>query len=284
VDLYSGSAATGSPAQSVVAARDGSGAFAAHFDPVGGGTYTAVARQRDAAGNTGSSAPVSFTVGQAAARPPDFAALALDESLVDAGAGRVTALSSCDGSCSRTALLTTSARTATRLRLAHSGSRPVRLGSATKAAGAGGVRVRMSRRVRRALKRSSGAKATFATASGAVSLKRAIALRPVLSGSRLTRRGLKLAGICSARCTMSARLVASATTARRLGIRSGGRSVKVASGRMSAGPAAQTFTLRVSRAARRALPHAKHASLKLQVTVTRAGTATRRATRRITVG
>jgi hypothetical protein len=83
---------------------------------------------------------------------------------------------------------------------------------------------------------------------------------------------------------MSARLVASATTARRLGIRSGGRSVKVASGRMSAGPAAQTFTLRVSRAARRALPHAKHASLKLQVTVTRAGTATRRATRRITVG
>jgi hypothetical protein len=53
---------------------------------------------------------------------------------------------------------------------------------------------------------------------------------------------------------------------------------------MSAGSAAQTFTLRVSRTARRALSHAKNASLKLQVTVTRAGTTSRRATRRITVG
>ena len=66
VELFSGSAATGSPVQTVVAPRDGSGAFSAQFDPVGPGTYTAAARQSDAAGNNGSSAAVSFTV----AAPP----------------------------------------------------------------------------------------------------------------------------------------------------------------------------------------------------------------------
>ena len=40
VDLYSGSAASGSPVQTVVASRDGSGSFSAQFDRVGGGTYT----------------------------------------------------------------------------------------------------------------------------------------------------------------------------------------------------------------------------------------------------
>ena len=68
VDLFSGSAASGSPVQTVVASRDGSGSFSAQFDRVAGGTYTATARQSDAAGNTGSSSPVSFTApGDAAA-------------------------------------------------------------------------------------------------------------------------------------------------------------------------------------------------------------------------
>ena len=58
------------PSQSMVVARDGSGSFSAQFDPVPAGTYTVAARQSDAAGNSGSSAPVSFTVGGAAVSPP----------------------------------------------------------------------------------------------------------------------------------------------------------------------------------------------------------------------
>ena len=53
VDLFSGAAASGTPVQTVVASRDGSGSFNAQFDRVGGGTYTVRARQSDAAGNTG---------------------------------------------------------------------------------------------------------------------------------------------------------------------------------------------------------------------------------------
>ena len=62
VELFSGSAASGSPVQSVAAPRDGSGSFSAQFARVGGGTYTVRASQSDAAGNVGSSAPVSFSV------------------------------------------------------------------------------------------------------------------------------------------------------------------------------------------------------------------------------
>ncbi len=41
----------------MVVARDGSGSFSARFDPVSAGIYTVAARQSDAAGNTGASAP-----------------------------------------------------------------------------------------------------------------------------------------------------------------------------------------------------------------------------------
>jgi hypothetical protein len=88
----------------------------------------------------------------------------------------------------------------------------------------------MTRKVRRALGRSrDSAKATLSATAGSLSLARAITLRPELSPARVASRGLKLAGICSSQCTMSARLT-------------------------------------------------------LEVTVTGAGTASRRATRRITLG
>ena len=78
VELYSGSAATGSPVQTVVAPRDGSGAFSAQFERVGEGTYTTRARQGDAAGNAGASAPVSFTVaGPTTTGPAAFGASTL---------------------------------------------------------------------------------------------------------------------------------------------------------------------------------------------------------------
>ena len=286
LDLYSGGAPSGSPGQSIVVARDGSGAFSGRFDHVAGGTYTVVARQGDAAGNSGSSAPVSFTVGGGAVQaPPDFALFAMDESLADAASGRLTALSSCEGACSRTTSLSVSSRVAKQLGLPRRGSRPVRLGGSRRSGGAGAVKVGMSRKVRRALGRSHGAKATFVTAAGSVSLARAIALRPELSPAGVARRGLRVAGVCSTACTMSARLIVSGSAARRLGIRSGGRSVALGTGTASvAGSTARTFTVRVSRSVRRALSRSKGAALTLQVTVTGAGGTSRSATRRITLG
>ena len=288
VDLFPGGAASGSPAQSVVVPRDSSGAWSAQFERVSGGTYTARARQSDAAGNSGSSAPVSFTVagdGGAAPSPPAFAVIATEESLADAAAGRLTALSSCESACSRTTSLMVSSRTAGRLRLPHRGARPVRLGGGTKGAGSGAVKVGMTRRVRRALARSATAKATLSAGAGSVKLARAITLRPNLSPARVARGGLKLAGVCSSQCTISARLVVSATTARRLGLRASGGSVAIGSRRLeAAGAAVQSFTVRVSSAARRALSRAKAAQLTLEVMVNGVGTATRSATRRITLG
>ena len=238
VDLYSGGAASGAPSQSMVVARDGSGSFSAQFDPVPAGTYTVAARQSDAAGNSGSSAPVSFTVGGAAVSPPAFAVMAMDESIADAAAGRLTTLSSCEGACSRSASLTVSSRVASKLGVPHRGSAPVRLGSGARSAGAGAVKVGLSRRVRRALGHSRGTRATLAATAGSVSMARAITLRPELSPARVASRGLRLAGICSSQCTIASRLIVSASGARRLGIRSGGRSVAIGSATVGA-PAAQ---------------------------------------------
>ena len=194
VDLYPGGAPSGSPSQSMVVARDGSGSFSARFDPVPAGTYTVAARQSDAAGNTGASAPVSFTVAGAATQPPDFAVMAMDESIADAAAGRLTTLSSCEGACSRSTALTVSSRVAATLGLPRRGTAPVRLGGSATSAGAGAVKVGLSRKVRRALGHSRGAKATLATAAGSVSLARAISLRPELGPARVASHGLKLAG------------------------------------------------------------------------------------------
>jgi subtilisin-like proprotein convertase family protein len=278
VDLFSGSAASGSPVQTIVASRDGSGSFSAQFDHVAGGTYTATARQRDAAGNTGSSAPLSFTAAGQAASPPDFAVFSTEESVVDASAGRLTALSSCEGDCRRSASLTVSSKTAARLGLPRRGSRAVRLGGGT-------ARVKLTRAARTALRRSSGATATLNAAAGAVSLSKAVALRPTLKPSRIASRGLKLAGECSSACTMSGRLIVSAATARRLGIRTKGGSVAIGSGHVDAAAGRTTsFTVRLTRAARTALSRARAADLTLEVVVNAAGSPSRRATRRVTLG
>jgi subtilisin-like proprotein convertase family protein len=285
VDLFSGSSASGSPVQTVVASRDGSGSFAAQFGHVGPGAYTVAARQGDAAGNTGASAPVSFTVAGPAPGPPDFAVFATEESIDDAAGGRLTALSSCEGFCSRTTSLVASARTAAKLGLPRRGSKPVRLGGGAKPAGAGAVKVGVTRRVRTALRRSRGATATLSATAGSVSLSRRVALRRELAPARIASRGLKLAGICSAQCTMTARLIVSASTARRLGIRTTGRKVAVGRGGVNAaGAAAQRFNVRIAASVRRALARAKAADLTLEVTVAGSGAPSRRATRRVTLG
>jgi subtilisin-like proprotein convertase family protein len=276
VDLFSGPAASGSPVQSVAAPRDGSGSFSAEFARVGGGTYTVSAHQRDAAGNVGSSPPLTFTV--AGPPPPDFAVFSTEESVVDASAGRLTALTSCEADCRRTTSLVVSSRTAARLGLPRSGGRSVRLGG-------GATRVKLTRAARTALRRSRGVTATLQTVAGGVALSKAITLRPSLKPSRIASRGLRLAGECSAACTMSARLIVSASTARRLGIRTRGGSVAIGSGRVEAAAGSTTgFTVRLTRSARTVLSRARSADLTLEVVVNGAATPSRRATRRITLG
>ena len=97
--------------QSVVASRDGSGSFSADFARVAAGKYTVSAHQKDAAGNDGSSAPVTFAA--AGDPPPDFAVVSTEDSLADASAGRLAALSSCEGDCRRSTALVVSPKTAT---------------------------------------------------------------------------------------------------------------------------------------------------------------------------
>jgi hypothetical protein len=121
--------------------------------------------------------------------------------------------------------------------------------------------------------------------AGTASLSRSIALRKELKPARVASRGLKLAGVCSSQCTMNARLIVSAATAGRIGIRTSGGSVAIGSARVNAaGSAAQSFTVRIARSARAALSRARRADVTLEVIVNGAGTASRRAARRITLG
>ncbi|HMJ95144.1 MAG TPA: proprotein convertase P-domain-containing protein, partial [Thermoleophilaceae bacterium] len=271
VDLFSGSAASGAPVQSVPASRDDSGGFSADFARVGPGTYTVSARQSDAAGNSGASAPVSFAA--AGDPPPDFAVVSTEDSLADASAGRLAALSGCEGDCRRSTALVVSAKAAARLGLPR---RSVRLGSGTG-------RVKLTRAARNALRRSGGSKATLQAVAGSVALSKAITVRPSLKPSRIASRGLKLAGKCSTACTMSARLIVSASTARRLGL--GSRALAIGSGATSAA-AGQTksISVRLSRSARTKLSRARSADVTLEITVQGSGTTSRRATRRLTLG
>jgi hypothetical protein len=278
VDLYSGSAASGAPVQSVAATRDGSGSFSADFAHVGAGTYTVRAQQKDAAGNVGSSAPVTFAA--AGDPPPDFAVVSTEDSLADASAGRLAALSGCEGTCSRSTALVVSSKTAARLGLPR---RSVRLGSGTKASGTGGVAVKPTRAARSALRRGRGATATVKAQAGSVSLSKAVSLRPSLAPRRIASRGLKLAGRCSSACTMNARLLVSAATARRLGL--GSRSVAIGRGATNAAAGqTKTITVRLSRAARAKLSRARSADVTVEIRVNGAGTTSRRATRRLTLG
>ena len=83
---------------------------------------------------------------------------------------------------------------------------------------------------------------------------------------------------------MSARLIVSSATARRLGIRTRGGSVAIGSARVNAAAGRTTsFTVRLARSTRGAFSRARAADVTLEVVVNGAGTASRRATRRITL-
>ena len=145
------------------------------------------ARQSDAAGNTGleRADELHGRAGGRASRPTSRSSR-LEESLADAAAGRLTALSSCEAACSRSTSLAVSLARGREARPAAQGQ-PRRCGSAAapRAPAPAGVKVRMTPQgAPRARATASGAKATLATAAGSVSLARAIALRPELAPAR----------------------------------------------------------------------------------------------------
>ena len=237
VDLSSGSAASGAPVQSVMASRDASGSFSADFARVAAGTYTVSAHQKDAAGNDGSSAPVTFAA--AGDPPPDFAVVSTEDSLADASAGRLAALSGCEGDWpqkyrarglhgDRGTAGPAPPQRATRLRHEALGGR----WSGSEA---------HARRARGAPSEPAVPPTTVQAVAGRVSLSKAVTLRPSLAPSRIARRGLKLAGRCSAACTINARLLVSAATARRLRLGSRARDRS----RHRRRPAGQTKTISV---------------------------------------
>jgi chitinase len=73
VRIYAGASATGSPVQTLTPTRSGT-SWAATATTLASGTYTATARQSDASGNTGTSAPHTFTVDTVAPTATDVAA------------------------------------------------------------------------------------------------------------------------------------------------------------------------------------------------------------------
>ena len=82
---------------------------------------------------------------------------------------------------------------------------------------------------------------------------------------------------------MNARLLVSAATARRLGS-AAAASPSAAVPRDAAAGQTKSITVRLSRSARTKLSRARSADVTLEVTVNGAGTASRRATRRVTLG
>lgn len=70
VSVYSGSSATGTPAQTANATLAKDGTWSVTTSTLADGTYTVRATQKDAAGNTGTSNTVTFTVKTPAPKPP----------------------------------------------------------------------------------------------------------------------------------------------------------------------------------------------------------------------
>jgi hypothetical protein len=73
VRIYAGSTATGSPVQTLTPTRSGT-SWSTTAATLTSGTYTATASQSDASGNTGTSAPHTFTVDTVAPTATDIAA------------------------------------------------------------------------------------------------------------------------------------------------------------------------------------------------------------------
>jgi peptidoglycan/xylan/chitin deacetylase (PgdA/CDA1 family) len=91
IGVYAGKAATGTPAQTLSASVAGDGTWAVTPAALADGTYTVRATQKDAAGNTGTSTAVTFTVDTKPAPPPDTTAPEVSVTAPSSGSTSTTA-------------------------------------------------------------------------------------------------------------------------------------------------------------------------------------------------
>jgi len=263
--LFSGRGATGAPLQTLLIPRDASsGAWSRDAARLTEGTYTVRAEQSDAAGNTGLSAPVTFSVDTSA---PTFALAPTEEYLTDALARGVSVLAGCASSCKVSATLTIPTAKARTLGLRSGGkhasasARSFTLANKTAQlppGESGAVTLRLTRAAKAALRDEPSLRATlgFKISAGGrtVALRRPITLNHSAGLRRIVGNGLRLGGVCSESCALTGKLELRRRDARRIGLKARGSGpVTVADGTTRVASSAARLTLNFRSAYRRAL-------------------------------
>jgi subtilisin-like proprotein convertase family protein len=275
--FYSGRLATGLAARTLVVPRGGTtGGWSATPSPLTDGTWTVRAEQTDAAGNTGTSAPVTFDVETTS---PSFVIAPTEGYLADAAGRGISVLAGCASNCRISAKLSVAAAKARALGLPTKRGGSTRasflLGSVSKRLGGRGavtVALRPSRAARRALRTLRSLRARLAVkvaAAGApVKLGQTVLLTRSAGMRRIARRGLRLRGACSELCAVEASLRLAPVDARRLRLKAPGAGpLTVASGRAgeSRAPRLVLAVRRRYRAALRQAPRSAKATLEAAI-------------------
>jgi hypothetical protein len=188
-----------------------------------------------------------------------------------------------------TARLTVSARAARSLGL---GKRSTALGRGSKrlaGEGAAPVGVRLTKRARAALRRkdrtSARLRVTVTEGADTLVLNRTISLRRSAGLRRIVARGMRLWALCSDSCQLSGKLSVSSGAARRIGLQPRGSArMDVASGEAALPARSPTrLTLKVHRAAEKALKQARKVRTLLEAVAGQAPDPRRTAARGLTL-
>ncbi|HET8821163.1 MAG TPA: Ig-like domain-containing protein, partial [Thermoleophilaceae bacterium] len=263
----------------------------ASFSSLADGAHRFEVRAIDRAGNRGSWAVREWTVSASAPLVPTSPGelpiepvpapagaapqvMPLEESLRDVLRRGVVAQFACRGACRADGALLLSARAARRLGLAGA-ARSVVVGRASRrldAAGAGALTVKLTRRARTALARTSSTslvlRLTVSEETGERSTRRrALTLRRLDMADRL-RRGVRLSVACAESCRAAATLRVARATARRLRL---ARTVIARGSLTLASAGSGRLTVTFTRAARRRLRSASLVPARLTVVVSASG-------------
>jgi subtilisin-like proprotein convertase family protein len=268
-----------------VAASTSEGRWSASATPLADGAYSVQTEQRDAAGNVGSSAVATFTIDTPDPRPlepsdpqppdlepvaPSFLLAPGEERIADALGSRLRAVAGCASACRIDARLTASPRAARNLGL---GRRSTVLGKGSQrlpGEGTATATVRLTKRARAALRRKKTANVSLrvkvSEGGRTLALTRTISLRRSAGLASVVSRGLRFWAVCSERCPLSGKLSLSPRDARRIGLKPrGSKRIRVAAGRTTAEADKPTrLTLKVGRAAKKALRKARRVRTLLE--------------------
>jgi subtilisin-like proprotein convertase family protein len=276
-----------------------------HYAGLADGIHNFSVRAVDGTGNADTT-PASYTwqVGVPSAQPPagtpgtgsvdstapNFALAPTEERLGDAVTRGLSVLAGCASACRISATLTIPARLARSIGLSPRRRGSFTLASATerlRAWAPKAVTLRLARAARAALRGRSSLRATLSLKipanGGPRQLREPIQLDQAAGLRRVVRQGLRLAGICSERCTLGGSLDLSRRDARRVGLRvPGSGPVTVAGGNARASTSRSQLTLKVDSSYRRALLRVRRTVKPTLVALVRGVTGPEeRATRRL---